>query len=267
MRDRKYLDLTGICLIFGTIPAHANSITFTGTGYNDGASLSASAMFEIIGNDLIITLSNTATDDNNGGGWDTSGNTLSGIFFDFAGNPVFTPVSATVAPGSELVQFNLCSTGQCASSTTNVGGEWYFSKDNETLLGEFGIASSGYIEGSNPNFNGPNLDGPAYTGNGINFGLISLDNTFNPNGGLADDPVIRNSVILALSGAEGLSVFDITNVSFQYGTSLSEPNISTDTGEAVPEPESVILLGSGIAGLLGWRYYRSKTRYNPASPS
>ena len=265
MRNRKLLVKLLMILVvlvaFRSIPAHADSITFTGTGANDGGSLSASAMFQITGDVLSITLSNTATDDNNGGGWDTSGNTLTGLFFDFADNPVFTPVSALVAPGSELVQFGTCSPGPCFSTTTDVGGEFYFSDDNETLLAEFGIASSGYISGSNPDFNGPNLDDPDNTGDGINFGLIAWDNIFNPNGGLANDPLIRNSVILDLSGAHGLSVVDISNVSFQYGTDLTEHNMN-----AIPEPATVLLLGSGIAGLLGWRYCKAKAR-NKSLPS
>lgn len=266
MNNRRLLALTVGFLVCGTIPGHATSITFTGTGSNDGGTLGASATFQITGDVLSITLTNTATDDNNNGGWDISGNTLTGLFFDFADNPTFTPVSASVAPGSELVQYGTCTPGPCSSTTTNVGGEFYFSDNSETPLAEFGIASSGYIGGSNPDFNGPNLDNPGNTGDGINFGIISLDNVFNPNGGLANDPLIRNSVIFALSGAQGLSVIDISNVSFQFGTDLAEYNMGTTPGEPIPEPTTVILLGSGIAGLWGWRYYKAKRKTN-SSPS
>ena len=256
--------LVWICLFSLYSPsALAESITFSGTGTDGGASLGASAIFQITGDVLSITLSNTATNDNNGSGWDVSGHTLTGLFFDFPDNPVFAPVSASVAPGSTLVQFDTCSPGPCLSTTTNVGGEFYFSFGHETLLAEFGIASSGYIGGSNPTFGGPNLDDPAGSGDGINFGLISEDNIFNPNGGLANDPLIRHSVILELSGADGLSVFDISNVSFQYGTDLTEYNLEGTPGNPIPEPTTILLLGSGIAGLWGWRYLKRKGEGNP----
>lgn len=234
-------------------PVFADQITFTGTGNNGGANLSASALFAITGDELRITLTNTATNDNDSGGMDVPGNTLSGLFFDIGGHPTLTPLSASIAPGSQLIQFGLCNPGPCTSGTTNVGGEWYFSDWSETALAAFGISSSGYLEGSNPTFGGPNLDNPGNSGAGINFGIVSNDPSFNPNGGLANDPLIRNSVIFTFSGASGLSVHDISNVSFQYGTAINEPNIPDGPGMPIPEPTSLLLIVSGLIGLAAWR--------------
>ena len=48
-----------------------------------------------------------------------------------------------------------------------------------------------------------------------------------------------------LSGWSG-SLSDITDVWFQYGTSLSEPGFG---GEHTPEPATMLLMGVGAAGL------------------
>jgi len=57
--------------------------------------------------------------------------------------------------------------------------------------------------------------------------------------------LIQNSLVLVLSGADGLSMSDFINVSFQYGTSFDEPNV------VVPVPAAVWLFGSGLLGLVG----------------
>ena len=48
-----------------------------------------------------------------------------------------------------------------------------------------------------------------------------------------------------LSGWSG-TLADISNVYFQYGTSLTEPGFP---GQHTPEPATVVLMGVGAAGL------------------
>ncbi|MEK6735183.1 MAG: XDD4 family exosortase-dependent surface protein, partial [Pseudomonadota bacterium] len=106
------------------------------------------------------------------------------------------------------------------------------------------------LAGDVGNFNnglaGTNLDDPGSL-DGINFGLISAATGFNPNEGLASVPLIQDSVVFVLSGVNGLSIFDISHVSFQYGTSLTELNVPGDPkfppGGRIPEPTTLILLG------------------------
>ena len=53
----------------------------------------------------------------------------------------------------------------------------------------------------------------------------------------------KNSVVFTLSGLPaGFDLDCITNVNWQYGTSLTEPNI--------PEPASALLLGIGACALV-----------------
>jgi hypothetical protein len=242
--------------------SYATPILFTGSGTAATNSAAASASFDIVGNQLTITLQNIAPSI---AGQDSPGSTLSGLFFDLPGNPLLTTVSATVALNS-IIQSANCTIGgpsgnnaaACAAAT-NVGGEWGYSLNEAgapATLGNEGIASSGYLSMSSGNFGGPDLDDPGSL-NGINFGIVSAAAGFDPNGGLAAVPLIRDSVVFVLTGVSGLSNSDISNVSFQYGTAFTEANVPGSTGSTgggggssgngIPEPNSSALALLGVA--------------------
>lgn len=226
-------------------PVQAVTVTGSGAGFN-GATLEAQATFDITGDILTISLKNIATADEETGspGQDTPTNTLTGLFFDFAGSSL-SKDTATITAGS-LLQGNTCNIGTCDNTTTDVGGEFGFATSwTGGPSAGYGISSSGYIGGAGTLFGGANLDNPLAP-DGINFGIISSLGIYNPNGGLAGDPVIQDTVTFTLTGATGLNVADISNVSFQYGTSFEESNIP-----AVPVPAAVWLFGSGLLGLVG----------------
>jgi len=254
----------------------ATPITFAGSGVGPGSvPVSAQAIFDITGNTLTITLINTAPSND---GQDLPASTLSGVFWNFTGNPLLTPVSATVTSGS--IVGDACSETSCVG-VTDVGGEFGYKAAALTGGADRGISSSGYLKTGLPgdigNFNngaaGTNLDNPESL-NGINFGIISAAAGFNPNGGLENDPLIQDRAVFVLTGVNGLDYTDISNVSFQYGTALTELNVPavcidgcdewvrlTQVGE-VPEPALPLIYG---AGLLAWAATRKLRPLFPAA--
>lgn len=230
-------------------------ITFTGppttNNQNPTHTLSARAEFEVSGTDLIIRLFNT--------GEFLSGNVanndvLLGLFFDLADEiPALMPSMAMLGPDSGLYE-----QPNPPSLTTNqdISRGWNYGSGltgiptgatNAIRAAGYGIVGSGGFNNFPPTAGTNNL-------NGADFGLLNqLDGWVN---GITD-PVIASatggsdvSAIFTLTGLpEGTTEQDleITNVSFQFGTSLDETRI-----DAVPSvPESSSLLGLLVIAGLG----------------
>jgi hypothetical protein len=87
--------------VFTLLPAsaHAGSITLSGSGAGaDGVTLNASALFEISGSTLTITLRNTG--DTSGSLADLSANALTGLFFDLPTGVRLTRINASADSSS-----------------------------------------------------------------------------------------------------------------------------------------------------------------------
>ncbi|MBK8745196.1 XDD4 family exosortase-dependent surface protein [Propionivibrio sp.] len=256
VRNRRMKTISATCLLASALmlglplQASASTATFLGSGTGPGGvGVSASAVFDISGNNLTITLTNTSVANS---GQDVPGSTLTGVFWNSASSRSLTPLSATVASGSSIIQ-----QAGCCAGVTNVGGEFGYQAAafgaGAPVGANRGIASSGYLttglSGNLGNFNGVNLEGPVSL-DGINFGIVSSASGFNPNGGLSAVPLIQNSVVFVLTGVNGLTTADISNVSFQYGTAYNELNVPGGGGGGkVPEPGSVALFGASLLAL------------------
>lgn len=236
-----------LALCAAIAPAFAGTITLTGAIGPRAGSVTLSDS----GPTLTITLSSVGQDVL------APDQVMTAFFFTLAGNPVLTPVSATLAVGSSVL-FGGSDPGG------GVGGEWAYKEGIVAPLGaNRGISSAGFgIFGPSELFPGSNLSGPAAPG-GLQYGLVSAND--NPATGNApvtgSEPLIRNAVTFVLSGLP--SGFDISAPgaislgSFQYGTSLSEPNVPDPPPNGIPEPSALLLLGAGlVSAALGTRARR-----------
>ena len=235
-----------------------------------GGGLSASASFSITGNSgntRTLTILLTNTDVANGVGEPTvASQVLTGLFFNL-GTTTFTPVSATLVNGGQIIQTANCDVN--CSGKTNVGGEFSYASGGANWLAgtNQGISSSGYLNAntSSGNFNGTNYDNPNAL-DGINFGIVPDGWTpYQGNGGLDGVALVDGTVQFVLTIPKGLSESDIKNVYFTYGTSKNEGTLHattngsvTTTGNTVPEPATLSMLGLAMAGL-GYRLRRRKS--------
>ena len=235
--------------------ASADSVTAVGTGSGPNSGLSATAVFTTLsGGQLQVTLTNSATSSAL-----NPSMILTGVFFTLSG-VTLTPVSATIGSGSTILfATSNCATGSpCNSSVTNMGGEWGYGSGLGFPLGAtMGISSTGSVSGLGAaNFNGPNLWQPNNGAlDGLQGGIAPLAGTVGGNAAVTgNNALISDTIVFVLSGLpSGYTLSgNISNINFQYGTSLSEPNIPCTNGcTPVPEPGTLALFGTGLLSLAG----------------
>ena len=221
-----------VALMLTALTSHATPITFSAAS----GTRAAEATFVNSGGNLIVTLTNTSTFDVL-----VPVDVLTAVYFDFSGGSL-TRVSALLNSGSSVYYG--------PSNGGNVGGEWAYK--NGVSGAPFGantvITATGLgLVGPTDNFPGENLQGPVSV-NGLSYGLTSAgDDLLTGNtpvsGGYG---LIKNSVVFTLGGFGGLTdpSLVISNVSFQYGTALTEPVLQVN----VPDGgTTVLLLGAALA--------------------
>ncbi|MBI4578841.1 MAG: PEP-CTERM sorting domain-containing protein [Planctomycetes bacterium] len=216
----------------------ATPIEFTGSS----GGLAASALFEVDGSTLVVTLTNTSTED-----VAVPAEILTALFFSSDVPLTLTRTSAVVPAGSS-VAFGGTDPGGV------VGGEWAY---RSGLVGApggrpYGISSAGFgLFGPGDVFPGTNLQGPAAP-DGLQYGITSAgDDTGTGNAAVTGgNALIKNQVVFRLDGLpDGFNPEEaITSVFFQYGTNLDEG------GFEIPEPHVVALMALG--GLFINRRYR-----------
>jgi hypothetical protein len=218
---------------------------------------SATANFSVTPSaQLQVTLSNVSTADVL-----VPIDVLTGVFFNVAGNPALSRVSALSGGPTYL------GTTPVSGAGTVVGGEWSYLNGLAQYGANSGISSSGLgIFGGGNVFPGANLADTASPG-GLEYGLASQgDNQSTGNGGIMDNALTRYSVIFLLGGIDPTfnPLTGITSVTFQYGTNLSEPSVvgqiegggpanggggSPPNAIPVPEPATMSLVGIALLSL------------------
>lgn len=249
--------LITLCLV-SSANVRADSVVFTGAD-TDGRSASVD-FTQLSGNQLQVTLTNTSTNDVL-----VPVDVLTGVFFDILSNPTLSRISAILADGSTIL-FPPSGTGTDVGNS--VGGEWAYRNYLSGAPGgaRQGISSSGLgLVGPGDRFPGSNLQGPGSPG-GLDYGLTSAgDNPATGNRPVTGKSALaRNSVVFRLGNLpDAFQVGDISNVQFQYGTSLSEPHFagfpsfnSPNEDLAAPEPSALLLFTLG--GLMLCYYQRRR---------
>jgi hypothetical protein len=226
------------------VPAQA-MITFFGNGTgNNNEALSASVSFDLaisgITTQLVVTLTNTGAYQPN-----DPADILTAVFFTLPGDPTLSRVSAVLDSSSVLF---LQGAAAIESSGNVVGGEWAYATDltHAPHGASQGISATGFnLFGPPDVFPGPMLGGlEGKPPDGVSWGLTtSMDDASAYNGGLTRRGFIKDSIVVTLGDVPaGLDLSGISDVSFQYGTSLRKPNIIG----VIPEPSTLALLSGGL---------------------
>jgi hypothetical protein len=229
----------------------ARSVTHQGSGISNvsGALLSASAEFEIVGSDLVITLTNTGLEDVL-----LQPDILTAMFFDVSG-PLLglnSGLGSAVLPVGSSVLFGGTDPGGV------VGGEWAYAEGISGALSlptagqvtqNYGISSVGFGVFGGATFPGSNLQGPGAV-DGLQYGITSAgDNPLTGQPAITGvNALIQNSVVFTLAGLPvGFTLDQISNVFFQYGTAL----VPTDPGFPgdVPAPGALVVFLAGAIGM------------------
>ncbi len=225
-------------------------------GENPGFLPSGSAVFDISGSLLTVTLTNTSPTAMGG-----LGEVLTGLTWDISDAGVsLATLTAVIGPGSSLV-------GNGATGDTDLSSEWAFRDDLDhgesatgVPLGSYGASSVGDLNfqeawGPRDRFDTTtNLFGPA-SPNGTQAGIVGPQdgaNLFDPPFG-NKGPWVQNQMVLTFEITGDLEDGDIENI---------QPIFGTDGATIIPEPATVIIWS--LLGMLGfsvgwWRRRRGET--------
>jgi len=215
----------------------ASSI-FTGSATAaDGQSLSAEADFSFGGTlsapTLTLTLINTATVE-----LDTTANLLTAVFFDISGGQAATLASA-------IATETIDSSNVVQGTNVDASGAWNVSNAPGVYGGNMGVGSVGL---GVPGFKGGccawNIAGSAGV-NGSDAGFKTK------NGPWADHQI---TFVFDLASGTDPSKISISDVTFQYGTALTDTSFSGNVNS--PEPGTFLTFGFASILLAGFSVRR-----------
>ena len=229
----KFQALAALAFLgFSASAIKADQVFTVNTNIGGTGNVNATATFHQSGSNLLqITLSNNSLTSNVGQG-------ISGIQFQiFSGAAVFNVTGTISNQNNPLIR---------------VGGGGSVTSLGSPATG-WGLQSAG------PSFN---LTGLGFTGNGTNPPDELILGTLNgPNGSIAGNaphnPFIDRTGVFTLTLSQNLPAnFQIGNVVFLFGTGPT--SVNGTPGGQIPEPATIVLFGTGLAGLLLRRSRRSK---------
>jgi hypothetical protein len=221
-----------LVLLVGATSSPAGTITFSGSS----GDLSASAVFDLSGTTLTITLSNTSlsavTD---------PANILTGLFFN---SSALTPASATgPAPYGSVMASGTAGSGWVYNSGFSNAGVYNYGLTS-------GISATGLtydvinqlgVFGNTGFFNTTHESKIS----GDDYGIVSAstpDPTSNPLQG--KEPLFNNSLVFTFNNVSS-SFNPGQTVVFQYGSNAADPHFTA----SVPEPSLAMLFGLGLGAV------------------
>lgn len=180
------------------------------------------------------------------------------------GSSATATVNCTFNPGTNTLTFTITNTSPFDARVTGIGFDLIagdFSGNNSSGLNNFsggnvaGFTFRDNALGSVPQFNNAVLDFGWTTGNSGNF------NGGSPNNGLAPGA----SLIFSVSGSSfaGLTEQQICNAIFVRFQRVGADGNGSDVGVPagpIPEPATMLLLGTGLAGAAGAVRYSRRSR-------
>jgi hypothetical protein len=235
---KKITALLAAALIWAGASADAQSVSYTNSG---AGGRSASALFQIVGGNLKVTVTSLGTEPV--GNWDGT-YAVSALFFNTTLN-LNTDPSAPIAGDSGAVGPGGGVLGTIPAGDT-IGSFWAYG----TGLSGPGGATQGLL-GVGLGVGGPSAGNlgppPPQQVDGLAGSILGWNNTTGADASVTGhEPVVFDSIVFTLVGTGlpgSLTPSDFSDVSFQYGTMTSSPNLTGILVPVVPVPEPTILIG------------------------
>jgi hypothetical protein len=244
-------------ILIGSAPLYAIGFSWSGSPISGEAGQenpnffpAGTASFDILSStDLRLTLTYTGSSEPLSG----IAQVLTGLTWDMDGFlGTLTATSALIAPGSSLIL------DPGSFSGTDLSGQWAFKDDisASSALGEplgiYGVGAIGDINFGEDTFGSlasgeiidPSKNQVTPVPNGVDFGLVPFG-TLPSNGGFQNQgPLVQNAMYFDF-------IFDGTLTEDMFANVV--PLFGSEGATPVPEPATMLLIGTGLAGLIGMR--------------